>query len=125
MRIFIKTKTICGGKMRKRVRVLALSLAVFLSGGMAFGYTNTTNYKEISMPACNETNTKICVADELMKEMLKETIYAVGTKVLNKYINTPSTPKTTTTTTTPATTTTTTTAPAQSTTQEEQMIIVQ
>lgn len=97
--IFLKTM-ICkknytqkpGGKeenMRKINGILVLSLITFLSVNMnpASATENTSNSYELSGQSCTVSDNKICLGEDLVKELLKQAIYTAGTKALNMYMN--------------------------------------
>lgn len=61
--------------MTKKLGVIILSLCFLSLGGKSFALNNT----------CFPTDNRICgVSDDLMKEMIKQTVYTVGTHMLNK-----------------------------------------
>ncbi|OGI04098.1 MAG: hypothetical protein A2Y25_11400 [Candidatus Melainabacteria bacterium GWF2_37_15] len=90
----------------KRIKSVAFILA-FIISTPAFAvndYSNPNSGKQVC------TDGKVCFADDLMKELIKESVETVGKHLLEKakekYLNTnPTTTTTTTTTTTPSTTT--------------------
>lgn len=131
--------------MKKKAVVLILGCALFMFNNGVFAYQSSSAVREYTGQVCSAGENSLCsaVTDELMKEMIKQTIYAVGTHVLNKYTNAnnaaaaqtaapaPAPAATTTTTTTSAvvqpTAPVTTTAPAVQTVSSppEEMIIIQ
>ncbi|MEI8388355.1 MAG: hypothetical protein WCG23_00580 [bacterium] len=123
--------------------ILFLGFAVLISGETAFAIENTTIPDKFSGQSCGLSDNRLCdaVTNILVKELLKQTVYTVGTQVLNKYMNTTVTIPVTTTTPvvyTPAAAPVTTPAPVvytpaaspaplsttTTTVPEEQMIIV-
>lgn len=131
-------------------KILLLGFVALISGSSVCAVENTTLSGNFPEQSCGLADNRLCdsITDDLMKDLLKKTIYSVGTQVLNKYMNTtgtsyytpvavPSstvatpttyyTPTTTTvapvTTTTPASNTTATTT-TTNTMPQEQMIII-
>ena len=70
--------------------ILFLGFAVLISGETAFAIENTTIPDKFSGQSCGLSDNRLCddVTNALVKELLKQTVYTVGTKVLNKYMNT-------------------------------------
>ena len=70
-------------------KILLLGFAVFMSGSTAFAVENTTLSGNFSEQSCGLSDNRLCnaVSNELIKELLKQTVYTVGTQVLNKYMN--------------------------------------
>lgn len=114
-------------------KILILGAMLLLSGNMVVA----NNASAVSSSSVSTLNTgvdgsKICLAEELMKEMIKQTIYSVGSQVLNKYVLPNTAPPYSTQqvapVAAPVTTTTTPQAVPQPTNtgyiQEEQMIII-
>ncbi|GEM_PF-5397124 len=133
-------------KRKAGILILGFGFAALMSGSACFALGNNTNSYEFSEQSCGVSDNRICDAmtNDLMKELIKQTVYTVGTQMLNKLnqANTttavpvyysPAQPVTTTPTYyTPApVTTATTTVPVQTpavqttTAPQEQMIIIQ
>ena len=80
--------------MNKTNGILILILTAFLSGNMnrVSAIENTGNSYEISGQTCGISDNRLCFGEDLAKELLKQAIYAAGTKVLNKYAPTTAVP---------------------------------
>lgn len=64
----------------KKIIVSVCVCGIVLSSGMVYALTEE-NYK------CIASENEVCFAEDLMKEVVKQTIYTVGSHVLNKYMN--------------------------------------
>jgi hypothetical protein len=73
--------------MKKKVVVLILGCTLFMFENAGFAYESSPTFREYTGQVCAVGNNNVCsaITDEMMKEMIKQTIYAVGTRVLNKY----------------------------------------
>lgn len=136
--------------MKRRLGFSIFGFAAILAGNAAYANENTTISYNLSGQSCLASDNRICdaVTNELMKELIKQTVYTVGSQVLNKLNQTNTAvpvqattpvpvyytpaPAAATTTTVPVTTTTTTTSQTPSvqpqtntTAPQEEMIIIQ
>jgi len=115
--------------MKTKIALITMTLVAFICGNSAYAAENTAIGEKLNNKVCDS------VTNDVMKELLKQTIYSVGTQVLNKINqnNTVTAPVYTTPVyTTPVTTSTPVyTAPAATpvttttSTPQEQMIIIQ
>lgn len=72
--------------MKKKDGILILCLIAFMSGNVAIALETTTNPYGVTGQNYGISDNKICI-DPLMQELVKQTIYTVGSQVLNKYLN--------------------------------------
>ena len=70
-------------------KILLVGFVVLMSGSTAFAIENTTMSDNFSAQGCGLSDNRLCdaVTNTLIKELLKQTVYTVGTQVLNKYVN--------------------------------------
>lgn len=70
-------------------KILFLGLVILMSGSAVLAVENTTMSNQFSGQSCGISDSRLCDAltNELLKDLMKQTVYTVGTKVLNKYAN--------------------------------------
>ncbi|NLF82922.1 MAG: hypothetical protein GX568_02925 [Candidatus Gastranaerophilales bacterium] len=82
--------------MKNGAVIILLGCALLMLGNGATANGSPSAGHEYTGQVCNVGNDAVCsaVTDELLKEVIKQTIYTVGNQIINKYSNSQNQPQT-------------------------------